>query len=377
MPTTSPKPHYVSLDALRGVAALVVLLYHVYECFDQSQSPVPHGYLAVDFFFILSGFVIGYAYDDRWSQGLSAKTFFLRRLIRLHPMVVAGAIVGAVAFLVGGSLRWDGVEVSPVWTMLAMLCGMLLIPALPGSRIDVRGNGEMFPLNGPSWSLFFEYIGNIIYALLLRRLPTRWLAAMTVALGALLTGIALHDGALGVGWTMNEGGMWTGLVRMLFPYCVGMLLARKSLGKHLKNEEKGTMSIRKFFFSAALLIILIACVPQIKVGWLNGVFEVTCIITVFPLIVFMGSHTAAMPTENSAMGTKSMKWLGDISYPLYAVHYPFMYLFYVPIIGGSVTSIGEVWQQALLTAGMSILTALLLMFFYERPLRKWLTKKLA
>lgn len=60
------KPHYEILDGLRGVAALLVIFYHVFECFD--WSPAPHGYLAVDFFFVLSGFVIGYAYDDRWNR---------------------------------------------------------------------------------------------------------------------------------------------------------------------------------------------------------------------------------------------------------------------------------------------------------------------
>ncbi len=163
------KPHYDILDGLRGVAALMVIVYHVFECFD--WTPVPHGYLAVDFFFVLSGFVIGYAYDSRWKDGLTVGHFFKRRLIRLHPMVVIGAILGAICFIVQGSVRWEGTHVSTGWVMVAMLLSMFMLPLYSGAAADVRGNGEMFPLNGPSWSLFYEYISNILYALLLRRLP--------------------------------------------------------------------------------------------------------------------------------------------------------------------------------------------------------------
>ena len=100
------KPHYDLLDGLRGVAALMVIFYHVFEAF--ATSPIDqqfnHGYLAVDFFFILSGFVIGYAYDDRWKT-MTTKDFIKRRLIRLHPMVVLGAVLGVIAFYIQGLLR--------------------------------------------------------------------------------------------------------------------------------------------------------------------------------------------------------------------------------------------------------------------------------
>ena len=161
------KPHYALLDGLRGVAALIVIVYHVFECF--SWSPAPHGYLAVDFFFVLSGFVIGYAYDDRWGRSLTTRSFFRRRLIRLHPMVVMGAMIGAVCFVLQGSVKWDGQHVATSFVLFALLMNMLMLPLPVGARADVRGNGELFPLNGPNWSLFFEYVGNILYALLLRR----------------------------------------------------------------------------------------------------------------------------------------------------------------------------------------------------------------
>lgn len=91
------KPRYEILDGLRGVAAMIVVAYHLFETY--SAGPVHqilnHGYLAVDFFFVLSGFVIGYAYDDRWDR-MSIKGFFKRRLVRLHPMVIMGTLIGAV-----------------------------------------------------------------------------------------------------------------------------------------------------------------------------------------------------------------------------------------------------------------------------------------
>lgn len=97
------KPHYELLDGLRGVAALLVLFYHIFEglSFAAGGTPITvinHGYLAVDFFFILSGFVISYAYDDRWGKTMTTGNFFKRRLIRLHPMIIMGVILGTITF---------------------------------------------------------------------------------------------------------------------------------------------------------------------------------------------------------------------------------------------------------------------------------------
>ena len=120
------KPHYDLLDGLRGVAALLVVCYHVFEGYAfAGQKPyivcINHGYLAVDFFFILSGFVIGYAYDDRWNRTLTMKGFFQRRLIRLHPMVIMGAVLGTITFLVQGSVQWDG-RMSPPRPLCSPCC---------------------------------------------------------------------------------------------------------------------------------------------------------------------------------------------------------------------------------------------------------------
>ena len=178
------KAHYDLLDGLRGVAALMVIWYHIFEGYAFAGGSIietfNHGYLAVDFFFILSGFVIGYAYDDRWGRNLTMKNFFKRRLIRLHPMVIMGAVLGAITFCLQGCVQWDGTHIALSMIMLSLLCTIFFIPAMPGAGYEVRGNGEMFPLNGPCWSLFFEYLGNILYALFIHRLSNKALAVLTI-----------------------------------------------------------------------------------------------------------------------------------------------------------------------------------------------------
>ena len=360
------KPHYDILDGLRGVAALMVIVYHVFECFD--WTPVPHGYLAVDFFFVLSGFVIGYAYDSRWNEGLTVWNFFKRRLIRLHPMVIVGALIGAFCFFMQGGVRWDGTHVSVGWVMIAMLMGMLMLPLYPGAAADVRGNGEMFPLNGPTWSLFFEYIGNILYALLLRRLPTRWLALLTLVTGSILVYIAVGDGYLGVGWTMADGGLWTGLVRMLFPYSVGMLMAR------LFHPLKGT---RGAFWMCAVIIFLVGCIPLMfgdLQPWQNGLYDAMIVIVVFPCLVWLGASQLSIGSATRRVS----HFLGELSYPLYAVHYPLMYLFYAHIgFDGNLVPIAkmnDVWHVAVALPFACILLAWLCWRFYDRPVRRYFMK---
>ena len=354
---TNSKPHYLILDGLRGIAALIVIIYHVFELYP--QTPVPHGYLAVDFFFILSGFVIGYAYDDRWDK-MGIGGFFKRRLIRLHPMVVMGALIGAMTFLLQGSVKWDGTHVGTGLVMLSMLCAMFMIPACPGSPVEVRGNGEMFPLNGPSWSLFFEYIGNILYALLLRRLPKWALAVVCAVSGALLVGIATRDGFLGVGWSFLDGGFWGGFVRMLFPYSLGMLMARVF----------HPVRIRKAFLVCGLGLLAVALIPVIgKTAWHNGLFEAFCVIAVFPCLVWLGASDSSISER-----TKSVcSFLGDLSYPLYMVHYPLFYLYY-NYIGfdgnGTSLSIREAWPAAVFVVVASLAIALLCMKYYDKPLRR-------
>lgn len=371
------KPHYELLDGLRGVAAILVLFYHIFEGFSFAEitngvgdgiiTTLNHGHIAVDFFFILSGFVISYAYDDRWEK-MNTWQFFKRRLIRLHPMLIIGAIIGAITFAITGFEKWDGTT-SPIGLVIvALLFAMLMIPAVPGVPYEIRGNGEMFPLNGPGWSLFFEYIGNILYALFIRRLSTKSLAILAVILGIMhawffIGNISGYD-MVGVGWTIDEVNFWGGLVRMLFPFTIGMLVARTFKPREIKGA----------FWICSTILIIIFSVPYISPEnniSLNSLYEVVCIAIIFPFIVWIGAC-------GNCDGKTSIinKWLGDISYPLYIVHYPIMYLFYAWLIENKYYTLQDCPGMALLVVVSSIALAYICLKLYDEPMRKWLAKKL-
>lgn len=366
------KAHYDLLDGLRGVAALMVIWYHVFEGFafaiGGTIDTLNHGYLAVDFFFMLSGFVISYAYDSRWGKNLTQGAFFKRRLIRLHPMVILGAVLGAITFMVNGSEQWGGDKVAFSFTMIALLCTMLFIPAIPGAGYEVRGNGEMFPLNGPSWSLFFEYIGNLLYALFIRRLSNMLLALFTLAIGAGWLWFALTDAAgygnFGVGWTLDTVNFFGGMLRMLFPFSLGMLLSR--------NFKP--IAIKGAFWCCSIMLIALFAVPYVEgknMISFNGLYEAFCLMVVFPSIVWMG----ASGVTTDSRSTLICKFLGDISYPVYIIHYPIMYLFYAWLIDNKIYTLRETWPIATGIFLFCILFAYLALKYYDEPLRRYLAKR--
>ena len=362
------KSHYEILDGLRGVAALMVIFYHIFEGFATSpfDQRFNHGYLAVDFFFALSGFVIGYAYDDRWKK-MKISDFFKRRLIRLQPMIVLSAIFGAITFCIQGSVKWDGTSVPMSMIMLALLMTMFLIPASPGAGAEVRGNNEMYPLNGPAWSLFFEYIGNILYALVLRKLSTKALRIFVACAGLGLALFAIFSlsgyGHLGVGWSMTDYNLLGGLLRLLFSFSMGLLLSR--------NFKP--IQIRGAFWICSVVIVTLLSMPYIggeELKWLNGLYDSICVIVVFPILVYVGA--SGKTTDKNS--TKICKFMGDISYPLYMVHYPFMYLFYAWLWKNGYT-FAQTWPIALLLLFGNIILAYVCLKCYDEPVRKYLAKR--
>ena len=356
------KPHYLLLDGLRGVVAFMVLWYHIFEA--HASSPIDqivnHGYLMVDFFFVLSGFVIGYAYNDRWGS-LSVKSFLKRRLIRLHPMVIFGALLGAILFYWQGCEAWDVSKVSFGALLVATFLNLLMIPVAPS--IEVRGIGEMYPLNGPTWSLFFEYLANLLYAFFLRLLSTRVLSVLVGVFGVGLATLAIAggDGYIGYGWSMTPIGMLGGSLRVLFSFGMGLLLSRIFKPKVIKHS----------FWIASLVLIAIALTPRIggaEALWANGIFDSFCVLIIFPLIVYFVASDTAVTTFTNRL----CKWLGKLSYSLYMVHYPFIYAYYAWVKNNNFTFENAVYGALAVVIG-SVVLAYLVLKYYDEPLRKRLS----
>ncbi|KFF04371.1 acyltransferase family protein [Flavobacterium reichenbachii] len=367
MTEIKPKKHYEILDGLRGVAAIIVVAFHIFEAFaggNRFVQIINHGYLAVDFFFLLSGFVVAYAYDDRWGQ-LTQWEFYKRRLIRLQPMVIMGMIIGAAFYYFQASdILFPQIATMPVWKLiLVMFIGFTLIPLTPST--EIRGWGEMHPLNGPAWSLFFEYIANILYALIFRRFSKKVMGIFVLLFAGMLINYTVFGpkGDVIGGWSLNLEQLNVGFTRLLYPFFAGVLLSR--LGKliHIKGA----------FWVCSLFITIILCVPRIgdeNSLWMNGIYESVCIILLFPLIVSIGAGGEI----KNPFSLKICKVLGDISYPIYITHYPLIYWFTVWVVDNKV-SMENGYLQGIGVLLASIVLAYLCLKLYDEPVRRWLQNK--
>ena len=374
------RPRYDILDGLRGVAALMVLLYHVFndaKSFFVWPTPVNefyHGFLGVDFFFILSGFVMGYAYDTSLTpapspgrgETLTFWGFIRRRLIRLHPMVVMGVILGVIAFIIQGCTKWDGSEVTIEALMWGTLLALFLIPSPTG--MDVRGNTEAFPLNGPHWSLFFEYIGSLIYGLLLHRLSTKWLRVWVFCGIISLASYALlqEGGGVAYGWSSEPMNLFGGALRMLYAYPMGLLMARM-----FRERNPEPLHGHVFLFCSLSLVVLLG-LPLFGGKETETIYQLVCLFSFFPGIIWIGARGSVQGWRQ-----KAVSFLGRLSYPLYAVHFPLIYLYitWVGRDGHPYEGYSQPWLLAIITIAASLIIATLCLLFYDEPLRKKLSRK--
>ncbi|MBR4841519.1 MAG: acyltransferase [Bacteroidaceae bacterium] len=375
------KPRYEVLDGLRGVAALMVIVFHCFETYVPTFGTqiVNHGYLGVDFFFALSGFVIGYAYDDRWDR-MTTWGYFKRRLTRLHPMVIAGTVVGAALFFFSGSYFPQTLS-TPGWKFaLCFIMGLLMIPC--GMGLDIRGWGELNSFNGPNWSLTFEYIGNILYAFVLRHLPKIALAILCIGCAFFTLDLTIGWDVFGLfpdgpqytvigGWSLTTQQMYIGFTRLLYPFLCGLLISR-ILPTHMTdaNPSGSPIHLRGGFWWCSLAIIVIFSVPCIggETGVPDGLYQAVSILILFPIIVLAGAGSVTTDKKSTAV----CKWLGDISYPIYITHYPIMYM---QMSWVEDHQDAPLWMHIMVNLGVVVISILLaygLLKAYDEPVREWL-----
>jgi peptidoglycan/LPS O-acetylase OafA/YrhL len=299
-----PTPHFVVLDGLRGIAALAVVVFHFMEFVvpDYTHSFIAHAYLAVDFFFCLSGFVIASAYDTKLAQ-LGVGAFLLRRLVRLHPLVLLGSVLGLVSF-VGDPFSHLYATYGPRLTarMFLASCTLVPYPLVPERYFN------LFHLNPPTWSLFWEYVANLLYALWLVHVQPKALGLLLVVAAGALCYEAYHVGNLAVGFGGDTIG--GGAVRMAASFLLGLTLYRV-----------GSIRPTRLGFPALGTLLLLAfVVPFVTAA--NWLIDPLLVLVYFPALVALGAGAHV-----SAGWAAFCRWSGELSYPLYMIHYPFLWLF--------------------------------------------------
>jgi peptidoglycan/LPS O-acetylase OafA/YrhL len=344
------KQHFEILDGLRGVAAMSVVTFHFMEWAytDYSNSFIGHGFLAVDFFFCLSGFVIGYAYDDRIAK-MGVPEFFKSRIIRLHPLVISGSVLGLLAFLFdpfGGHPELY----SAGRIFLTFLCSALLIP-LP---VIADRSYNLFSFNAPAWSLFWEYVANIAYAFVLCKIRRSYLLVLTLLSAVAICFVAYRSGNLLGGW--SGGTFWDGCARISYSFLAGLLVYRSN--RIIKNKLG--------FFGLAVLLFLAFLMPFSKWNWLS---EPLVVLFYFPLLITLGAGAILKP------GLKKIcVFLGNISYPLYMTHYAVLWMF-GNYYGTHKPGTGQLSLIIIVSLILLVGLSYLVMVLYDIPVRKYLTDR--
>jgi peptidoglycan/LPS O-acetylase OafA/YrhL len=360
---TSTTHRYLALDALRGVAAFAVLFYHLRNLYNpegptQATSWFASGYLAVDLFFLLSGFVIAHAYGDRLGTALSFKGFMVARLIRLQPVIAIATLLG---FAVALASRLLGLPDAPglfaIATSLPLNLLMMPNPLVPWG---------IFLFNPPAWSLFYELVANAAYGIAACRIARKQtigrgsfvgkpiaLAAITTSGLVGLVASAAMLGSLDHGVVLAD---WpVAMARIAFSFTAGLLLHRTRL------SWMPVMPRIPIFVLLPTCLVLLAIAPS---GIARSVYDVTFVVLLSPLLVMVTAGINLRPGWVSAA-----TWLGMLSYPLYAIHAPIKHL------AGLVLS-DDFDILLAVTSCSAVLTAWLVGALIDPALRRWLGTQL-
>ena len=343
------KTTFATLDGLRGLAAVAVFTRHV-----PSQSWawwLPGSYLAVDLFFMISGFVLAHAYGERLNRDLSIGRFLLARFIRLWPMYILGTLavlmVDIAGTAAGQPIAWQGLVPSALF-------GLFMLPT-PGS---LSGVASPFPLNGPAWSLFWELVISIVFAVLGPRMRPAWLAVVVAVGAGLLIATAVAFGSLDSGFNWHN--FLGGGGRVVFTFFAGVTIYRF-------QRARPVPGVPAWVWAFALGTVFAGHVAPAG----RAIYDLVMVFVVFPTIIYAGACREPQGW---------MRWLalalGKISYPLYVTQSALIAaasLISARVFGLPFSALSHVGTFGLLAFGMGL--ALVLARFYDEPVRGWLTRR--
>jgi peptidoglycan/LPS O-acetylase OafA/YrhL len=287
-----------TLDALRGIAAIGVVVFHLQGAF--TPIATPGGYLAVDLFFMMSGVVLSHAYEARFRAGMGTLDFMRARLIRLYPLYLLGTLLGigvTAASMLGHNIdNWD-----PPSLLLAVARALLFLPNFSATPVN-----QLFPLNIPCWSLFFELLVNLLFVVCWPLITSRRLVVVCLLTGSAVGLATLYNGSLDQGSTAASFAV--GLARTVFGFAVGVLIARRI--PHMQRSESNCRVL-------AIVAIVVIAVTGWAAGPLRVIWDAICVLVAFPVLVYSGTRIDPGPRLRQAA-----TFLGVTSYAVYVLHSP-------------------------------------------------------
>jgi peptidoglycan/LPS O-acetylase OafA/YrhL len=348
--TSSDHGRFVVLDGMRGLAAIAVIMDHVTSV--ALQRVFPGRFLAVDFFFVLSGFVLAYVYGERLRTGMSLFSFMRVRIIRLYPLYFLGSLIGAALALLQAWKGW--IPYPPINALWAFLCAIFFIPCPPQATTEWL---SIYPLDGPGWSLFFELVVNVAFALLIMRLSWRFLIGLLAIAAAALIYCTVQNGSMDLGWSWEN--VIGGFPRVTYGFFAGVLVYKLWT----------TVKIPALPAWAAFVILMVVFTAPAPAHF-RWLFELFAALVIFPVLVATSAGAQA-----KGLLLKASAAAGALSYGVYILHVPIWNWAkaILPIIAPWWNAIPGFVHYGVI-ATIAVTAAAILDQVYDKPVRRWLTR---